>query len=115
MNTSRPICRHCGEKIVSRPRGLCYRCYYTPAVRNMYTSTSKYGRRGIQDCESEPVLPSPTRAWPGSPAKVAVLEERAMAGVCLFSPQDPALFHLPECDRESVKTRGRAARFLLPQ
>jgi hypothetical protein len=33
----------------------------------------------------------PTTAWPGSPEKVAVLEERARLGLALFHPDDATL------------------------
>lgn len=36
-------CRHCGKtgrKL--RPRGLCYKCSYDPAIRDQYPSTSKF-------------------------------------------------------------------------
>ena len=29
-------CRHCHERKVCRPRGLCWRCYYAPGVRDQY-------------------------------------------------------------------------------
>lgn len=32
----RPLCRHCFKKLVCRPRGLCWRCYYTPGVQANY-------------------------------------------------------------------------------
>jgi hypothetical protein len=34
---------------------------------------------------------APTSAWPGSAAKIAVLEERARKEQCLFHPKDPRL------------------------
>lgn len=36
------LCRHCVKNRVLRPRGLCWRCYYRPGVRDLYPSTSKY-------------------------------------------------------------------------
>jgi len=36
-------CRHCGNANATRPRGLCWRCYYTPGVKELYPSTSKFG------------------------------------------------------------------------
>jgi hypothetical protein len=42
----RPLCRHCHVKVVNRPRGMCWSCYYTPGVKDLYPTTSKYGRRG---------------------------------------------------------------------
>ena len=32
----KPLCRHCSERKVTRPRGLCWKCYYTPGVRELY-------------------------------------------------------------------------------
>jgi len=40
-------CRHCQRAPVSRPRGLCWGCYYTPTIRDLYPSVSKFGRRGV--------------------------------------------------------------------
>jgi hypothetical protein len=42
----RPLCRHCHERPVSRPLGLCRTCYYTPGVRELYPSTSKFAPKG---------------------------------------------------------------------
>jgi hypothetical protein len=80
-------CRHCQRPKVNRPRGLCWPCYYLPGVRELYPSTSKFGRRGV--AEGKALLPPlPTDATPGSPAKIAVLEARAAAGVALWHPLD---------------------------
>jgi hypothetical protein len=46
-------CRHCGSRKVTRPRGLCWTCYYTPAVSALYPSTSKLGRRGARPDQIE--------------------------------------------------------------
>lgn len=37
---TRKLCRHCGRKYVNRPRGLCWECYRTPSVLELYPSTS---------------------------------------------------------------------------
>jgi hypothetical protein len=86
------ICLHCQEAIVSRPRGLCWRCFYTPLVRERYPSTSKFGRRGIGNfnCRAPP-LALPTQARPGTSDKVAVLAERASMGQDLWHPDDAPL------------------------
>jgi hypothetical protein len=86
-------CRHCGHIPASRPRGLCWNCYYTPDVRDQYTSTSRYGRRGIEDSYGHFLLPpAPTEALPGTPEKLAVLMSRAMQHQALWHPHDaPAL------------------------
>ena len=82
-------CRHCLRAPVSRPRGLCWGCYYTPGVRERYPSTSKFGRRGVGNFNGNAPLPAfPTQALPGTPEKVAVLEERARLKQCLWHPDD---------------------------
>src|SRR6202030_1694076 len=78
-------CRHCGHSPASRPRGLCWTCYYTPQVRDQYTSTSKYGRRGVEDSYGRFHLPPvPTQALPGTAEKVAVLIARALQRQALW-------------------------------
>jgi len=83
------LCRHCNRIKANRPRGLCWSCYYTPGVRERFPSTSKFARRGVDDFNGTAVLaPVPTRALPGTPDKVAVLEERARRRQALWHPQD---------------------------
>ena len=36
------ICRNCSKARVTRPRGLCWSCYYTPGVKERFPSTSKF-------------------------------------------------------------------------
>lgn len=86
-------CRHCLRHKVTRPRGLCYGCYRTLAVRDMYPLASKFARRGLGLVElaamPEPPLPkSPTTAAPGTPEKLAVMHERAAGGFAIFHPAD---------------------------
>ncbi|MFL5244875.1 MAG: hypothetical protein ACJ8FY_22465 [Gemmataceae bacterium] len=74
---------------MNRPRGLCWSCYYRPGIRDQYPSTSKYSRRGIDDFYGWPIdPPEPTRAFPGTPEKVAILEQRARHRQALWHPQD---------------------------
>jgi hypothetical protein len=83
------ICRHCNRVPVNRPRGLCWSCYYTPGVRDLYPSTSKFARRGVANFCGQAAKPAePTEALPGTPEKVAVLEERARQGQALWHPAD---------------------------
>ena len=83
------LCRHCQRVRSNRPRGLCWSCYYTPGVREKYPSTSKFARRGVCDFNGRPAVDArPTPAAPGSPEKVAVLEERARLGLSLWHPLD---------------------------
>jgi hypothetical protein len=64
-------------------------------VRELYPSTSKFARRGVQDFNGKARMPEPTRALPGTPEKVAVLEERARLGQCLWHPLDARLEDAP--------------------
>jgi hypothetical protein len=83
------ICRHCHHSPVSRPRGLCWTCYYRPGVRELYPSTSKFGQRGLGNFNGNVPLPAfPTEAIPGSPEKVAILQERARLKQGLWHPDD---------------------------
>ena len=83
------ICRHCGQAPATRPRRLCWNCYYTPGVRELFPITSKFARRGIIDINGKRPLPTdPTRAMPGSAEKVLVLEERAHMKQNLWHPED---------------------------
>ncbi len=81
------LCVHCHRTKSNRPRGLCWSCYYTPGVRDLFPSTSKYHRRGVADFDHVPGLPEPTTVPPG-PEKVLVLEARAAAGLSLWHPED---------------------------
>jgi hypothetical protein len=83
------LCRHCHRVPSNRPRGLCWSCYYTPGVRELYPSTSKFARRGVGDFNGRACLPpAPTAALPGTPEKVAVLIERARLRQDLWHPAD---------------------------
>ena len=82
-------CRHCGGRVTSQPRSLCYACYYTRGVRDLYPTESKFGRRNSNaGYMNQPCTDSPTAAPPGSAEKVAALEKRATLGVSLWHPQD---------------------------
>jgi hypothetical protein len=83
------FCRHCQQAPISRPRKLCWSCYYTPGVRDLYPTTSKFGRRGVANFYGRAPLPAfPTQALPGSPEKVALLIQRAQQRQELFHPDD---------------------------
>ena len=97
------LCRHCQKVKSNRPRGLCWSCYYTPAVCDLYPSTSKFALRGVSDFCGKARLPEPTTALPGTPEKVAVLEERARLGLSLWHPLDAKLEDAAiPCDSEET-------------
>lgn len=82
-------CVHCHRKNASRPRGLCWKCFYTPAVRDVYPVTSKYAPKHFGEFNGGYLPPdAPTDARPGTPAKVAVLERRAEQMRSLWHEQD---------------------------
>jgi hypothetical protein len=83
------MCRHCRRSRANRPRGLCWGCYYAPGLRDRYPSTSKFARRGV-GVGSDPARPAtaPTRALPGTPEKIAILEQRARSHQDLWHPLD---------------------------
>jgi hypothetical protein len=86
------LCRHCQKARVNRPRGLCWCCYYTPHVRELYPSTSKFARRGVSDFNGRATPTAiPTAALPGTREKVAILEERARTRQDLWHPRDATL------------------------
>jgi len=80
----RPVCRHCHRRAVHRPRGLCFRCYGTPAVHAAYFPARAPRVTDVVD----PKTPAPTNHAPGTPEKMAVLAARAAAGEHLFHPRD---------------------------
>lgn len=98
---ARPLCRHCRRKPINRSRGLCWRCWHTPGVLELYPSTSKFARRGVGFAQEVAAAP-PTTALPGTPEKVSVLEARATAGAPLFAAGDPALPTRPGARRQPV-------------
>jgi hypothetical protein len=83
------LCRHCQKTNANRPRGLCWSCYYKPGLRELYPSTSKFARRGVDDFNGRVPLPAePTFALPGTEAKVLILMERARKRQSLWHPAD---------------------------
>ncbi len=85
----RTICRHCRQGHVNRPRGLCWSCYYTPGVSDLYPSTSKHAVKGYgSGLMAAPLPPFPTTAAPGTADKLAVMEDRAKAGQSIYHPAD---------------------------
>lgn len=96
------FCRHCEKGRATRPRGLCWTCYRALTVRHRYLSTSKFARRGAGlDVQRVQLPPFPTDALPGTPEKIAILEQRAQMRQELFH-QDDATFAGP------VRTPQRA-------
>lgn len=86
-------CVYCGRAKVSRPRGLCWTCYYTPGVLAIVpVSSHPTARRGVGSALPHS-MPEPTTALPGTPDKLAVLAARAAAGQHLWHQDDPRIIH----------------------
>jgi hypothetical protein len=61
-------------------------------VRELYPF--QYAYHGADQGQSGFALPEePTSAGPGTPEKVAILQERMRRGVALWHPRDPCLVH----------------------
>lgn len=95
----RTLCQHCKLKWQIKPRGLCYSCYIIPSIKDRYsTKDSRANNRGhglsIQGIR--PMPSTPTVAFPGSPRKIAVLEDRASRGEQLWHPDDLTMFNIEE-------------------
>jgi alkanesulfonate monooxygenase SsuD/methylene tetrahydromethanopterin reductase-like flavin-dependent oxidoreductase (luciferase family) len=106
---TRPVCRHCHQAPVTRPRRLCWGCYYRPGVAALYPTESKFGRRGVGNGRPPRKLPRPTMALAGSVEKVAVLVARAAAGLMLWNPKDA----IAKADTGTHRRGGRHHRNLL--
>jgi hypothetical protein len=91
------FCRHCGHETAGRPRGLCWSCYFTPAIRSLYPSQARYGL--ARDNPGVPLPAAPTEARPGTEEKLAVLCERAAHHQSLWHPLDEGCRRrwLPPC------------------
>lgn len=49
------LCRHCNRrKAAQYKRGLCFACYFDPAVRKLYPSISAYAPNCAKPNEGEP-------------------------------------------------------------
>lgn len=84
----RQVCRHCIRNKVTRPRGLCWTCYYTPGVKELHPSTSKFASRGNGNANTKRMPTEPTSALPATPEKLEVMRRRAERGESLFHPLD---------------------------
>lgn len=84
------LCVHCKRRRANRPRRLCWTCYHTPGVRQMYPPSDGWMERSaLPDyCGTSKPPVSPTDAAPGSLEKIAVLQERASSGLALWHPLD---------------------------
>ena len=83
------LCCHCRAAPITRPRQLCWACYYTPGIRRRYPPENTYPLLGLSGRRRLPRYP--TLAPPGSAEKIAVLARRAQRGEELWHPEDVTL------------------------
>lgn len=111
MNRNKPYliapCVHCGEeRSINRPRGLCWKCYYTPGVKDRYPAVCPiFGRRGVPHPSMITEPDQPTDATPGTEEKIQVMAERAAAGQSLHHPDDG--LRITEMDKPVGQHRGK--------
>ena len=83
------LCLHCNLYNANRPRGLCWRCYYTPGVKDRFAMLDAKCVRGLAENGRIPRMPRrPTDARPGTAEKLAVMRKRLSEGESLFHPDD---------------------------
>lgn len=80
------ICRNCSRYAISRPRKLCWTCYYTPGVKERFPKETSDAF--IVDNTTKPLPKEPTMARPGTEEKIQVFRERIMRGEHLHHPDD---------------------------
>jgi hypothetical protein len=73
---------------VTRPRGLCWVCFYRPDVRQQYTTIGKGGYRSEPDTNRNVPASGPTTAAAGSIEKLRVMRQRFLRGESLFHEAD---------------------------
>lgn len=88
----RKLCVHCGKRVANRPRGLCWPCFYCPAVRKLHKPIGKHGRAGARSWEddADPKGPplEPTSTLPGTKERIAALRKRHSRRRELWHAQD---------------------------
>lgn len=84
------LCRHCQSRQGTRPRQLCWSCYYALGVRRLYPSADggKHTTQGPGNFYGDGSPTLPTKALPGTEAKIQVLTERVQKGQRLWHPLD---------------------------
>lgn len=80
-------CVHCGNPRATRPRKLCFTCYESRGIRDLYQPANSFvGKDG--DFFGPAPLAEPSSAHPGTDDKIAVMAWRAAQGLAIFHPLD---------------------------
>lgn len=105
------ICKSCKDplKIVNRPRGLCWRCYYDESIRFNFPPVARSGVASeFAYLDGDQVVPAafPTNAAPGTEEKIRVMIERLSNLQELFHPDDEQILKPIQGIRGAGKTSG---------
>jgi len=101
VTTAKRKCRHCADKYVNRPRGLCWRCHRL--YRGLYPSANVAA--AVVFAGRLPALP--TAAPPGTEEKVRVMEGRVERGEHPHHPLDSRGEKAAVCTFPGVPARWR--------
>lgn len=81
----KPKCRFCCTKVVSRPRGLCWHCYYDPFVKAFFGIQSAADIAKLKATRKPPTDPTEI---PAGPRRVEIYCKRYERGEHLFCVED---------------------------
>jgi hypothetical protein len=83
------ICQHCRaiRPATSQREGICKACFRVKNIRLLY-----YEQVDWRIIRSPTKFPEPTVTYPGTPARISVLEQRVAHGEQLWHPDDVTLF-----------------------
>lgn len=91
----RDKCRHCHGRGVNRPRGLCWRCYHLPGVKDRYPAlmngTGRARAYGLGLVAPVKQAAQACAARPGTEGKMVVMRQRLERGEHLHHPEDGEL------------------------
>jgi hypothetical protein len=87
-------CTHCKTRVAARARGLCWPCSNMPEIRRLYQCQSKYANRGLGTGRGGRLADETTDAFPGTPEKLSIMQERAA--------RNEAVCHYGDAQRESA-------------
>lgn len=86
-----PLCQHCGERLATRPRRLCWPCYKTPGIRESYPARyrNQYATFELpKTLSGDDFDNAPTDFPPGSEDKIEVMRARAERSLPTCHPKD---------------------------
>ena len=95
-------CRFCCVKVVSRPRGLCWHCYYDPFVRIYFGIQSAADIAKMKSTRK--AVTEPTKI-PAGPGRVEIYRQRHLRGEHIFCDADTL-----RVDKSPKATRSRPSK-----